>query len=393
MLQQLLNTTSYSQTRNSRFKSSKSHYVSVAQRWDETYSALTEQNQQLVDFYLESAKAEFVRRHPTLKKWSDMRLAEAKDVIMQKVEIDTTMQRQLNMVWVLEIIQSFLETMVVPIQVYKPEDKPDTYLAWDGQHTVMALWLIATHIFDEDPNEITIPVNVYPSSLKSEMRGNFIKLNSKEGKKQLELIDIYEQQVFGVEVDRSNNPEWIKTAEKQSYIAQAGLFVTAKKFGDTDQPGAISRLNEIIKLAPESVKHLADYLALSTKLMRPVEEKEIVMMAHFFDRVRINNEIRKGHKFKHLPEIKVDKKYIVDLALTLDRAFKCDFSPNSVFWMKAGTAYRNWHNKTFNGAQSRFLKEPSHGFPFLIAQLEKDFPHPIPENDKGEFYPAKKDLF
>jgi hypothetical protein len=338
--------------------------------------------QAVVDNALSAAIAEFRRRNPNITKWEHLPLAEAKSVPMNSIKIDGTMQRQLDIFWVLKILNHFLATMVVPIQVYRPDPCVDEYLGWDGQHTLILLWLIATQIMGENPDEVLVPVNLYQSSLKAEMRSNFISLNSKEGKKQLDLIDIFEQQVFGVRVDGSTNPLWIEAELKQQQIEKFGLFVTAKKFGDDDQPGAISRLQEINKLNAESVGWLCEYLSLSTQLARPVEEKEMVMMAHFFDRCR-------------LAGVDVNSIYIADLYNVNQQLFDCDFSPMGAFWVKAGLAYANWHFINSNGISSpRFNKEPVHGFPFFIAQLSKSFGHAVPRSDsKSEFYPDAKDLF
>jgi len=373
---------SYADLKNSKYSSTQSSILSIQERWNETYKSLSPYMQQVVDATLESAKYEFKRRNPNKKYWSDIELAEAKDAILNSIKIDGTMQRQLDIMWVLSIINGFLETMVVPIQVYRPNPSIDEFLAWDGQHTLVALYLIATHIFEENPSKVIIPVNIYKSSLKAQMRANFISLNSKEGKKQLEAIDIWEQMIYGVRVDGSTNPLWVEAEKKQQHIERCGLFVTSKKFGDEDQPGAISRLQEINKLNVDSVGYLCEYLTHVTKLQRPTVEKELVMMAHYFDRCRVDN-------------IKIDKKYIADLAaLTLD-LWDADFSPNSIFWIRASNAYHHWHNSSSIGFSSgRFNKEPVHGFPFLIAQLQKSFNYPIPKNDsKSNFWPDVEELF
>ncbi len=373
---------SYAQTKNARFSSTKSNIRTIQQRWNETYKSLPPHQQQLVNHALAGAVAEFRRRNPSIKKWNQLLLAEAKAAMMTQINIDGTMQRQLDIFWVLKLLNHFMATMVVPIQVYRPDPNKEEYLAWDGQHTIVLLWLIATQILGENPEEIVVPVNLYHSNLKAEMRANFISLNSKEGKKQLELIDIFEQQVFGVRVDGSTNPIWIDAELKQQYIEKHGLFVTAKKFGDEDQPGAITRLQEINKLTAQSVDWLCEYLAHSTKLNRPVEEKEMVMMAHYFDRCRLEG-------------IDVDSAYIASLASVLDTLFDGDFSPMGSFWTKAGVAYHNWHAVNSNGfSAGRFNKEPVHGFPFLIAQLRKSFDLKAPRSDsKSEFWPVEEDLF
>jgi hypothetical protein len=382
----------YAQSRNARFNSTKSQIRSIKQRWDETYNSLPPHQQATVDYALESAKAEFRRRNPNIKSWNQLQLAEAKSVLMKAVKIDGTMQRQLDIFWVLKLLNQFMATMVVPIQVYRPTAGIEEYLAWDGQHTLVLLWVISTMIFEQDFDTVIVPVNLYQSSLKAEMRANFISLNTKEGKKVLELIDIWDQQVFGVRVDGSTNPVWVETEKKQARLEKHGMFVTAKKFGDDDQPYAISRLQEINKIGIDSVDHLAHYLSIACNLgeeTRPAGEKEIVMMAHFFDRIRVNNVWNFNNPIVVTPE------YIAALASTLNNLFDADFSPNGKFWIKASNAYANWHAVVNHGLGTpKFSKEPVHGFPFLIEQLKKSFEFSVPNSDsRSEFIPAPEDLF
>lgn len=374
--------------KNARYNNSGSYVRTIKERWDETYKNMSAINQQIVDITLEQAKAEFRRNNPNLKNWDDLKLAEAKMIVMNQVRIDGTMQRQLDIFWVLKLLNQFMSTMVVPIQVYRPVAGKEEFLAWDGQHTIVLLWLIATQLLEQDPNTVIIPVNLYKSDLKAEMRANFISLNSKEGKKMLEAIDLWEQMVFGVRIDGATNPEWMATELKQTYIEQVGLFVTAKKFNDHDEPGAITRLQEINKLQPESVKYLAQYLALATKLQRPVEEKEMVIMAHYFDRCRQDG-------------IAMDTAYVAELYQHISSIWNCEFDPFGKFWTKASVAYGNFHiqknahlsNLGFNVPHSRFNKEPVHGFPYLIAQLSVRMSRSVPKSDsKSDFWPLAEDL-
>jgi len=367
--------------KNAQYSSTRSHVRSIKERWDETYNNLSTWNQEIVDNLLAQAKSEFRRRNPNYKTWSNLNLAEAKMVVMSAIKIDGTMQRQLDIFWVLQLLNQFASTMVVPIQVYRPDAQKDEFLAWDGQHTIVLLWLIARHLFEEDADMLYVPVNLYHSNLKAEMRANFISLNSKEGKKMLEAIDLWQQMIFGVRIDGSKNPVWVATEEKQRYIESNGLFVTSKKFNDHTEPGAISRLQEINKLEPQSVKWLARYLMLSTQLQRPVGEKELVMMGHYFDRCRIDN-------------IAVDDAYVTTLYNAVNRHWKGEFDPNGLFWIKAGNAYHNWHNAYSSSVYpGKFKKEPVHGFPYLITQLSKTLTVRVPSSDSNSnFVPMSTDL-
>ena len=381
-MQLMINTTqkSYADVKNERFSKNTDYVISAKQRWEETYNALTPGMQDRVDYMLEQAKNEFRRRNPNFTSWNTIPRVEARSLVMNQIKIDATMQRQLDIFWVLKLLSLFVSTKVLPIQVYKYKD--GQYLAWDGQHTLILMWLIATQLFEEDTNKIEISANIYQSELKSEMRSNFVSLNSNEGKKQLDAIDIWEQQVFGVRVDGSKNPTWIEVEKKQRAIESIGFFVTSKKFGDETEAGSITRLQEINKLDVVTVKKLVRYLAMVGATQRPVGEKELVMMSNFFDRCRLAN-------------IVVSNEYIADIAQAALTHWDADFSPNGKFWTRASNAYHNWYAKFGGGFYGRFSKEPVHGNPFLFAQLSKLCPHLVmPKvNSSSEFRPLEKDLF
>jgi hypothetical protein len=371
---------SYADIKNARFSKSEDHVISIQQRWQDTYNNLPHYMQERVDYMLESAKQEFKRRNPGYKKWKDLPLAEAKNSTIEKVHIDATMQRQLDISWVCYLLTTFSATKVVPIQVYRYDD--ERLLAWDGQHTLVLLWLIATQIFEEDPGSCVLPVNVYQSSLKSEMRENYVSLNTNDGKKQFDPFDTFEQKVYGVRVDGSQHSTWLEAEKKQKIIEAHGLFVTAKKFGDEEEAGAITRLQEINKLDAETLENLIKYLAMVGANQRPTVEKELVMMANFFERCKFAN-------------ISVDNAYIADIANAALTHWNADFSPNGKFWTRASNAYYNWHRQYSFSDRARFNKEPVHGGPFLSMQLKKCCPHlDIPKsNSKSEFTPLEGDLF
>jgi hypothetical protein len=376
----------YASQKNARFSNTKSIIINIKKRWEDTYNSLPKSQQETIDYALESAKSEFRRRNPKLRKWKDVerQLAKSWQVPMSNIHIDETMQRLLNIEWVLHLLNTFLATKVVPIQVYQPDPKVELYLAWDGQHTLVLLWLIATQIYGIDAetlDDVILPVNVYNSSLKPEMRDNFVDLNG-AGKKQLDAFDLFEQQVYGVRIDSSQNPNWLDAEKKQQVIESHGLFLTNKKFGDHEEPGAITRMQEVNKMTTDSLGWLCDYLVAVGAQNRPAEEKEMVMMSYFFERCRA-------------ARIKVTKQYIHDVAAVAKRHWAADFSPTSKFWIRASIAYNVWHSVHVGVGVARFNKEPNHGYPFLVEQLKKDLPHhTFPENrSSSEFTPDALDLF
>ena len=375
---------SYAAKKNARFKSLTSNIQTIQQRWNDTYKSLSNENQQLVDDLLHSAKREFRRRNPHIKSFKDVKkyLASANDMSMNNVCIDGTMQRLLNIHWVIELLNRFVATKVVPIQVYKSNES-DCFLAWDGQHTLVLLWLIAVHLFEESPENIVIPVNIYSSQFKPELRINFVDLNSSIGKKGLDQFDLFEQMVYGYFVDGNKDPVWKEAADKQVILETHGLFVTSKKFGDENESGAISRMQEINKLTVESLGWVCDYLVAVGAQNRPVEEKEMVMMAYFFERCRVAKNVT------------VTKEFIYDIATVAKRLWDADWSPSSKFWIKASNAYANWHDEHVGTGSPKFKKEPVHGYPFFIEQLKQDLPqYTFPENrSTSEFIPSSSDLY
>lgn len=377
---------SYAQIKNSRFNNSASNIVSLKSRWNDTYNSLPYSTQQTIDYALQSAIAEFNRRNPNLKSWSDLLdlLPESKYIQMRWTFIDSTMQRLLKQFWCIEIKHNFNPIKAVPIQVYRPDPNKDEYVAWDGQHTLVTLWLIATQIFGLDPEEddILIPVNVYKTSQKAEMRDSFVGHNGGDYKEPLDQFDTIEQMIYGVRVDNSQNPLWIEVGLKQSVLEKYDLFLTKKDVGDHNQPGAISRTQEFMKLNPTALEWLCQYLVAAGCNSRPAEEKEIVMMSYFFERCRSE-------------KIKVDRQFITDIAMIAKKYWNCDLSPFSPFWTRAQIAYQFWHQTHVSGVQPRFNKEPLHGYPFLVSQLVKDLPqHQFPTlNTSSNFIPDQGDLF
>lgn len=376
---------SYAAVKNARFSMSSSQVRTIKQRWDETYNALPKIAQQTVDSALEAAKDEFVRRNNKFDSLKTLakNLVLAFGIPMTNIGIDATMQRQLNIAWVITLLNQFVSTKVLSISVYRPDPEVDYYLAWDGQHTLVLLWLICTQIYGEDPVNFVVPCQVSPSHKKAEMRDCFIDLNTEEGKKMLDLYDKMEQMIYGVRVDNSVNPLWREVEQKQQIIESRGLFLTSKKFGDDHMPGAIGRMQEVYKMTDKSLTWLCDYLVAVGAQHRAVEEKEMVMMSYFFERCR-------------KAKLNLTDKQVYDIADLAKSKWGADFTPSGRFWVKVGAAYKSWHKDNIGGDSSpRCNKEPIHGYPFLAEQVKynlKGFDKLI-SNTGSEFVPAKKDLF
>jgi hypothetical protein len=382
----MMTTKSHAQTINEQYNKTESNFISLNDRLKEALD--------LSPMYNETLKAvvdEFKRRNSQWTKFSDLHLCEAVQVAMKDIWIDTTMQRNVNMEHITDILQYFSETMVMPIQVYKDGDR---YIAWDGQHTAIVLYIVLTRVFGERLADAIIPVVVYSTKQKTEIRRNFILLNG-NAKKPLEFIDIYKQQVYGVKVDGSKDTEWQATALKNDHFAEAGLFVTNNKFGDEDQPGAFTLLADTLmskslktRKDPEVAKMFAQYwIYLNQK--RPVDPKEARQLFEYFN-------------LCHEQGIKVDEQYLLDFVAFTKDYFEADFSPNGPFWQKVSQAYSHWYIKKNEGTDDLdkdgniivrgFTTEMRCGIPFIIAQLRKSTKLKTPKYTPNNGFIVSKEM-
>lgn len=381
----------YAAKANSFYNQKKSHFVTLRERLVESLADTFEP-------LLDRVVAEFKRNNKKWTTFEQLLLCRAIQVPMNKILIDTTMQRQVNLNHILNILHKFQETMIMAIQVYEDPEKPGYYIAWDGQHTAIVLYTLATKVFGQRAADIMIPVVVYNVKQKADIRRNFILLNG-DAKEPLEFIDMYKQMVSGVRIDGSDDPLWMQAEQKQQYLEAAGLFVTHEKFGDENQPGAFTLLADTIMSKsekslkdPEITRMFADYWLLINQT-RSVEGKEARQLYEFFDAC-------------YKSGIDVDPEYLQTFAqFTLDY-FEADFSPRGPFWSKCKDAYESWYrgvNKNNPDAERDedgeikvrgFTKEWKCGGPFLLAQLRKSTELKVPNADNdSDFTPYKKDLW
>lgn len=376
---------------NERYLTSDSHFITLQQRLSDALKA--------APIYVNMLTAmvdEYKRRHKQWVKFADLNLCKAIMVPMDKILIDTTMQRNLNLRHVLNILQHFRSTMTMAIQVYEDENKPGYYIAWDGQHTAITLYIILTKVFGEQMAKTLVPVVIYNVKHKLEIRRNFILLNG-DAKEELDFIDKYIQMVFGVKVDGADDQEWIDTALKNDYLAKAGLFATHSKFGDDDQPGAFSLLADTLmskslktRKHPEVTRMFAEYWSFLNQV-RAVEPKEARQLYEYF-----NLCYEQG--------ITVNDTYLLEFVNFTKNNFGADFGPNGPFWDKVKNAYSTWYRKANDGSADvnedgevivrGFTTEMRTGIPFLIAQLKKSTKLATPTYSANNgFTVANKDLW
>lgn len=367
----------YANKVNSQFTKRASHYVNIKRRLKDSTKDPWQQ------MMVASAIREFKLRNPNLTKFKDLQLCRAIPVNMNDIEIDITLQRLLDIRHECNIIDHWNSVKAMPICVYEDPSRPGKYICWDGQHTLLAMFIIATMIMGENASDIKVPVVIYSSNQKSVMRDCFISLNG-EAKKPLDHIDKIHQKIYAIRTDGSTNPAWLEVEQKQQYLEQHQLFLTHEKFGDTHQDGAMTRVDEFIdsnKFDPVITEDFSKYYFAMCRGNRPVMRHETWTMYEFFNLCRDKN-------------ITVDNNYIADIAISLKTAFNGvrDFED---MLEQAKMSWRNWYmiNKPMPGTLQGIQYPPRKlMMTFLLAQLAKNFKGPLPVYNNMWDVP-KKDLF
>ena len=197
---------SYAAQRNARYANTASNLIDLVQRYNDTVAAMPLQAQRNHQAKLAKALQAFRKNHPGLKSINDrsrFRLCKSLVGKLKDVVIDTTMQREPNLDWIITIITNFRAYQAQPIQVYGTPN--GGWGGWDGQHTSIALYLISVVGLGENFDDVEIPINIYDIASRGELRSNFINNNTtvgkNAGKKPLDIIDIVMQMIYGVEVD------------------------------------------------------------------------------------------------------------------------------------------------------------------------------------------------
>jgi hypothetical protein len=390
---------SYATTFNARYHLNSSNFVFLANRINNAVSALNPQSRINWNNNLAAAIKTFKKNHPNLVTFANrkiFRLCTATDISLSDIVIDTTMQREPDLNWILKIIANFRAYQAMPIQVFKTKD--GTWAAWDSQHTAIAEYLICVYALGVDPSTEKVPANIYDITNRGEIRGVFISNNTSTGKnagkKPLDLIDIMMQMIYGVFVDGVTDPEWVDIAEKQKLIEAAGLFLTSEKLGNAHLPGAITRMEEIRDASIEVVRQFCVYAQFITaSLQRPIDTKELPLIIEFLNMCERD-------------QIVYSDAEIEDLALHLITLFGANFDAAGPYWAQVYQARLNAYNAAHKGLPKHLWPDaPSNtknvpiGTTFLWHQLrqtwaaQKGAGFKFPKNSYNNYVPANGDLF
>lgn len=392
---------SYADSQNSRYQNSASNLVDLVSRLQQTINNLPSQARRNWDANLARAIAQFRRNHPGVlfTDRAQFRLCRAIERPLSDIVIDTTMQREPDLKWILNIITNFRAYQAQPIQVYETTD--GRLGGWDGQHTALALYLIVTHAFKLDYTKVMVPVNIYAIQSRGELRSNFINNNTtvgkSAGKKPLDIIDIFMQKIYGVEVDAYSDPEWVEAHQKWQYLRDAGMFLTAEKFNNIEETGAISRLNELDDASVEVVRQFAVYgeyviasQATKTK-RRPLNAKEIPIIIEFLNMCAAEHISLSDETIRSIAQ------HCIDL-------FDANFDAKGPFWEQVHIANVNAYEKMYRGLDRYLRPDPPRntknvpqGINFFWHQLKNSWQpnNPgvkLPKQPTATYVPSQQDL-
>ena len=393
------NVTTYAATANAVYNKNQPNLVNLVTRLQDTVASLPKQAQRNWHAKLAKALKAFKKNHPGLTTIADrgrFRLVQSIKCRLKDIMIDTTMQRQPNLQWILTIIENFRAYQAQPIQVY--EVPGSGWGGWDGQHTSLALYLISVHGLGENFEDVEVPINIYDITNRGELRGNYINTNTtvgkNAGKKPLDIIDIFQQKIFGVEVDGVTDPDWVAAHAKWQYIAAQCMFLTHDKFNDADQIGAVSRLNEIEAASVEVVRKFSVYGGyVVASQQRAINSKEIPIIIEFFNLCESQ-------------DIDFTDSEIEDMAQHCIDLFYANFDAKGPFWDQCHQATLNAYNKANKGVPKHLWPEAPRnnkntptGTAFFWHQLQHSW---VPNQHKGFKFPKQpfsvytpdaKDLF
>lgn len=307
-------------------------------------------------------KSTLINKFPTFNDFMD-KICDGKPKKMTEIRIDVIMQRKLLMDWIDTILNDIMPTRIMALNVYETADQNNTvlYSCWDGQHTAIVLYIIATYVYNiTDLDKILVPTVIYKGSI-SDIRKNFTALNSSKGKQLLDDYDLYSGRFISARLDGSTDRLDVLSEQVQSICEKHDVFITHPKFRNQHDTGAISRLLEVNKYVWKKgrVDVFENTIKLHNKLFKtePVKSWELFTLCMFFD-------------ICHSNMINVDAGYIQEMANVLSGRFN-DWDND--FKQQVHDAYIDmWHQSynSINYNHPRFNNNVDQFSDYLIRLFE-----------------------
>ena len=314
-------------------------------------------------------------------------LPEAKMVPLSEIMIDDTMNRPVKWEHLMNIITDFKPFLIDGIRVYVDKQYPNKYIAWDGQHTTLALYIIFKMIFGvDDISKIMIPVTLNKSKNKPDIRINFIGHNSstKKGgiKEELSNLDLFGQKIFGVRIDLSNDPDWKQSEQKQKYLENADLFLVSKE-EKSKKPGACLQPEKIINESTNIVELFCQFQKVrGTKVSREVDGQEIVIIMGLMRAFADANIELDSEDFTSMVDIfynsfnidfrgKSKSTFYTNLDHAFDVWYHKDNKLNLYDWHNLTQEQKNLYPEREESLTVQSVPQAKHAVTYLVAMLKK----------------------
>lgn len=318
---------SYAKSVNARFYKTSDIYVNVLERINQLLDINPEKK--VLESRLENALAKWKRNNKSLVKDPDKFFSELPEALTCKLSdiyIDVTLQRYVYFDKIVEILVNYEGINVQAIRVYR-DSESHKLVCWDGQHTLIALYMIIVRALRLNPADIDIPIVISKGTQKSDARRSSLNENG-PGKNPFDKFDNFEQEVYGVRIDGSKDEKWSITELKQQYLEENDMFLANERMFNTGQPGALPRYDEITDpdYDPEITKWFATWCKELNGANRPFYGTEVAFMYYFFDKCVKDSKV------------KVDLSYVMDVAEVSKRVTGNDFD-GTIFYQRVRDSY------------------------------------------------------
>lgn len=331
-----------------------------------------------LEFSIKGACAIFKSKNPNIKTWKDLRLPEAYMMSLHELMIDIIRQREMNTNHMVNIVENFKRLVIAPLFVYRTKKDGAINMSsanvWDGQHTVLALYIIATEILGiNDLREVMVPVAIYDPDSMVELRRAFIEQSS-GARMPFVAADHHRQHVLARRVDDCD--DYLMDDLKQQALESVGMFVTNEQYKDHKQPGALSNLTDF----DDKRYSINVHNGFCRWVLATCGDVKAVT------RPSSGKESHQVYEFLHLCEecgidfTENDFQYVRDCVAALNAAYKGKFTPDALH-DKAKASFDHFYSITMKMGTDHGVKYQKRvgDIHFMIAQLKKYMPKtPLP---------------
>lgn len=260
-------------------------------------------------------------------------------VKLKFILIDEDIQRELDPIHVMHIVQGFDERRVNPIFAVKfPGEK--YYHCTDGQHTVVSLAKLAqAGLIDgvdaDEWEEMEVDVQYVETPDRSFAREHFAFING-VGKKRIDEYDHHKQRVLSYRLDNNEAQEYRLAAEKQTICEDENVYpISDEDKENLGIPGTLTHMAAIKPMKPEVLRFLV-------KNHNKYWANEVVDAAEFSFNKHLYNKAK----------VPVDDKDFVEFMDNLNAIIKEFFTNPAQLLTTVSEAYKSYSKDVFGVSKS-----------------------------------------